>query len=101
MDTRLSSVQPRPSITCSPPYKKVRALRLFDSPATPKTLFEKCSMQTPISQKCSRLFPMDTIKGVPTCFKSDKPAANINPFTPKGMAMTARKRTRSKRSLNG
>ncbi|XP_077289858.1 wee1-like protein kinase [Arctopsyche grandis] len=40
----------------SPPYKRVRALRLFDSPATPKTILQTCSTPTP--NKCrSRLQP--------------------------------------------
>ncbi|XP_016845165.1 wee1-like protein kinase 1-A isoform X1 [Nasonia vitripennis] len=96
--------QPRASsMACSPPYKRVRALRLFDSPATPKTLIEKSAMHTPIPNKCSRLFHPDKPKAVPTCYhnKSDKPSANINPFTPNGMLLTARKRSRSKRSLIG
>jgi len=29
------------------------------------------------------------------------PAANVNPFTPTGMFLTSKKRTRSKRSLDG
>ncbi|XP_012270915.1 wee1-like protein kinase [Orussus abietinus] len=93
----------RISMASSPPYKRVRALRLFDSPTTPKTLMEKSVMHTPIPSKCTRLFPMDKPRATPSCFqsKSDKPAANVNPFTPSGMLLTARKRTRSKRSLNG
>ncbi|KAL0099306.1 hypothetical protein PUN28_020106 [Cardiocondyla obscurior] len=89
---------------CSPPYKRVRALRLFDSPTTPKTLIEKSVLQTPIASKCSRLFNLD--KPRPSKIspsyqnKSEKPAANVNPFTPTGMLITARKRSRSKRSLN-
>ncbi|XP_025156397.1 wee1-like protein kinase isoform X2 [Harpegnathos saltator] len=51
-------------MTSSPPYKRVRALRLYDSPLTPKTLMEKSVIQTPLPSK------------------------------------SARKRTRSKRSLN-
>lgn len=31
------------SISDSPPYKKIRALRLFDAPTTPKTLLQKCA----------------------------------------------------------
>ena len=27
----------------SPPYKRIRALKLFDTPATPKTILEKCT----------------------------------------------------------
>lgn len=40
----------------SPPYKRVRALRLFDSPATPKTILEKCSTPSHHGPR-SRLFP--------------------------------------------
>jgi len=93
------------SMGCSPPYKRVRALRLFDSPTTPKTLIEKSVLQTPIPSRCSRLFNLDKPK--PSKIspgyhnKLEKPAANINPFTPTGMLITARKRSRSKRSLNG
>lgn len=85
----------------SPPYKRVRALRLFDSPATPKTLMEKSVMHTPLPSKCNRLFPCRE-KPRPCSYpnKSEKPAANVNPFTPSGMLLAARKRTRSKRSLN-
>ncbi|KAL6447336.1 hypothetical protein ACFW04_001519 [Cataglyphis niger] len=92
--------------TCSPPYKCVRALRLFDSPTTPKTMIEKnIVMQTPFPSKCARLFFLD--KPRPSKIspnfqnKSDKPVANVNPFTPTGMLITAKKRSRSKRSLNG
>ncbi|XP_072761345.1 wee1-like protein kinase 2 isoform X2 [Anoplolepis gracilipes] len=92
--------------TCSPPYKCVRALRLFDSPTTPKTMIEKSTvMQTPFPSKCTRLFSLD--KPRPSKIspgyqnKSDKPVANVNPFTPTGMLITAKKRSRSKRSLNG
>ncbi|XP_011641526.1 wee1-like protein kinase [Pogonomyrmex barbatus] len=91
--------------SCSPPYKRVRALRLFDSPTTPKTLIEKSVLQTPIPSRCSKLFNLD--KPRPSKIspsyqnKSEKPAANLNPFTPSGMLIAARKRSRSKRSLNG
>lgn len=93
------------SMGCSPPYKRVRALRLFDSPTTPKTLIEKSVLQTPVPSRCSRFFNLD--KPRPSKIspsyqnKSEKPAANVNPFTPTGMLITARKRSRSKRSLNG
>lgn len=93
------------SVGCSPPYKRVRALRLFDSPATPKTLIEKSVLQTPIPSRCSKLFNLDkprSSKISPSYQnKMEKPAANVNPFTPTGMLITARKRSRSKRSLNG
>ncbi|GBP76116.1 Wee1-like protein kinase [Eumeta japonica] len=43
----------------SPPYKRVRALRLFDSPLTPKSMLQKCSTPTQ-HQSRSRLFPSKT-----------------------------------------
>jgi len=88
----------------SPPYKRVRALRLFDSPATPKTLLEKCSLHTPFTPTPrSRLFSkIEKPKGVACAYpKVDKPSANVNPFTPSGMLLMSKKRTRSKRSLVG
>lgn len=106
----------------SPPYKKIRALRLFDSPATPKTLLQKSTADSsgrPASR--SRLFlarqrtQAAASLGTPSpptvvqqskeqqqqqgkC--SVKEVANINPFTPTGMMLSSRKRTRSKRELN-
>ncbi|XP_069684894.1 wee1-like protein kinase isoform X2 [Periplaneta americana] len=89
----------------SPPYKRVRALRLFDSPATPKTLLETCSLiHTPAaSMPRSRLFSrIEKDKGVPSAYlKVEKPSANVNPFTPNGMLLLSKKRSRSKRSLVG
>lgn len=88
----------------SPPYKRVRALRLFDSPATPKTLLEKCSHHTPFTpMPRSRLFSrIEKPKGVACAYpKLDKPSANVNPFTPNGMLLMSKKRTRSKRNLVG
>lgn len=43
------------SITMSPPYRKVRALRLFDSPATPKTIIQKsATTKTPVVSSSSK-----------------------------------------------
>lgn len=85
----------------SPPYKRVRALRLFDAPATPKTIMEKSSMHTPVPVKNTRSYITDKARPVASSYqiKSDKPAANVNPFTPNGMMLTARKRSRSKRTM--
>lgn len=111
----------------SPPYKKIRALRLFDSPATPKTILQKStsvaeSVNRPASR--SRLFPprqrATTVAAassgqVTTCTPSPsqtqqkeakgkcptKEVANINPFTPTEMMLSSRrKRSRSKRELS-
>ncbi|XP_030757239.1 wee1-like protein kinase [Sitophilus oryzae] len=83
-------------ISFSPPYKRVRALRLFDSPLTPKTIIQKSSnCTTPLPR--SRLFG-DKPKPVPSAYaEKDKPAANVNPFTPNGMLLS-KKRPRSVRS---
>ena len=88
----------------SSPYRKVRALRLFKSPATPKTLLEKCSNHTPATPVArSRLFKrFEKPKGVACAYpKLDKQSVNVNPFTPNGMLLMSKKRTRSKRSLVG
>ena len=102
----------------SPPYKKIRALRLFDSPATPKTLLQKSTTESsgrPASR--SRLFLARQRTQVSTSQETQSPplvaqtpkehqqgkcstkeVANINPFTPTGMLLS-RKRTRSKREI--
>ncbi|KAK4012839.1 hypothetical protein OUZ56_025093 [Daphnia magna] len=93
----------------SPPYSGVRALRLFDSPATPKTLLENSSaIMTPVLATPAPRNRMRTLFTMSSTKSSDKkdsmntpPAANVNPFTPTGMLLTSKKRTRSKRSLNG
>ncbi|KAL3271540.1 hypothetical protein HHI36_022017 [Cryptolaemus montrouzieri] len=82
----------------SPPYRRVGALRLFDSPLTPKTIIKQSSNS---SFPRSRLFSSDKPRAVPTAYyKREKPLANVNPFTPDGMLMN-KKRTRSIRSLVG
>lgn len=92
----------------SPPYRKVRALQLFDTPATPKTLIKKSSFenrtitpanshsklirksvlshiggllpQTPNTAERPRSFPVHT-KGTLS--------ANINPFSPSSKSASA------------
>lgn len=79
-----NSRTPAPTkLSFSPPYKRVRALRLFDSPLTPKTIIQKSSSATtPLPR--SRLFG-DKPKAVPSAYaEKEKPAANVNPFTPDG-----------------
>lgn len=87
----------------SPPYRKVRALRLFDTPATPKTLFQKSSLEnrtaTPANSHCKliRKSILSNLGGPPqTPNLADRPkplpvhskgqreslTANINPFSP-------------------
>lgn len=73
---------------CSPPYRRVRALRLFDNPLTPKTILQKSRAPlTPLTPAPrSRLFPiLDKPRAVPAALApSDSPEVNINPFTPTG-----------------
>lgn len=71
------------NLSYSPPYKRVRALRLFDSPLTPKTIIQKSSSATPLPR--SRLFG-DKPRAVASAYakKDQQPAANVNPFTPDG-----------------
>ncbi|XP_050664678.1 wee1-like protein kinase [Leptidea sinapis] len=116
------SASPAPA-PLSPPYKKVRALRLFDSPHTPKSLLQKCSTPSHHPPR-SRLFPpkLNIPSGLPSGSShhlhppSDedsalgslalddledsrynrRPLANINPFTPNGQALNKKKRALSK-----
>lgn len=118
----------------SPPYKKIRALRLFDSPATPKTLLQKCGNTTTNTESPSnsfsgrpgtrsRIFPAGRPgRGGPVTEtqtpssqpgqesetpsqqdtgKQQRQKANINPFTPTGMMLSSRKRSRSRRDMDG
>ncbi|XP_065084148.1 wee1-like protein kinase [Ochlerotatus camptorhynchus] len=106
------NVSPRKQQSISPPYRKVRALRLFDSPATPKTIIQKSTskfMKTlanvPSNDLDSLVKPFDangTIihekpRAVPLHRNYDNliPSANVNPFTPPGMFMRTKKRMRS------
>lgn len=83
----------KPPLTYSPPYKRVRSLRLFDTPVTPKTIYEKSSLSRALLQS-------DCPRPVVAAYKQaqDKPVANTNPFTP-DVLLKIRKRTRSIRNL--
>ncbi|CAG9830932.1 unnamed protein product [Diabrotica balteata] len=92
------SLTPKPKNgSFSPPYKRVRALRLFDSPLTPKTIIQKSACDTPLPR--SRLFgckPKAVVSAYPK--REERPVANVNPFTPNGMLLS-KKRSRSIRSM--
>lgn len=87
----------------SPPYRKVRALRLFDTPATPKTLFKKSSFDNGSSairpntqhSKLIRKSILSNVSGLAPQTPNERPkampihnkaleplSANINPFSP-------------------
>jgi len=87
----------KPPLTYSPPYKRVRALRLFDTPVTPKTIYEKSNP----GLLSRALLQADCPRPIPAAFKQvpEKPVANTNPFTP-DVLLRIRKRTRSTRNLS-
>ncbi|XP_046326181.1 wee1-like protein kinase 1-B [Haliotis cracherodii] len=66
----------------SPPHRRLRALRLFDTPHTPKSLLQKAQKQ---KIKESR-------KKSPS---TEKVEANVNPFTPGNRQSVGTKRNRS------
>ncbi|XP_059616749.1 wee1-like protein kinase [Phlebotomus argentipes] len=124
-------LSPKKDVSMSPPYRKVRALRLFDTPATPKTILKKLSVSEarnaakdpdrsrgeadfmdvlarPIDYHSSstplqldrvrpRVMPLHLHN---LSFDQKRPSANINPFTPDGMLMKTKKRTRFELSEN-
>lgn len=63
-----SEVMSPDSSDLSPPHRKLRALRLFDTPHTPKSLLEQARRRRPTGDK-----PKIAV---------DRPQANVNPFTP-------------------
>ncbi|XP_053696489.1 wee1-like protein kinase [Sabethes cyaneus] len=106
------NVSPRKQPSISPPYRKVRALRLFDSPATPKTIIQKSTSKIlkpfAFANGCAKdgsgVAPMDSKvsicekpRAIPLHRNCENiiPSANVNPFTPPGMFMRTKKRTRS------
>ncbi|XP_055710045.1 wee1-like protein kinase [Phlebotomus papatasi] len=123
-------LSPKKIVSMSPPYRKVRALRLFDTPATPKTILKKLSgsevrnmrkdtdashvevdfmdvLARPIDHSSTPLPGSELVKPrvMPLhmhnmSFDQKRPSANINPFTPDGMLMKTKKRTRLELSEN-
>lgn len=87
---RSSPVQTRSSAiaSVSPPYRKVRALRLFDTPATPKTILQKsrnhlsAAVAADVARKSEieerpRSLPLHS-----RVLDNFQQTANVNPFTP-------------------
>lgn len=81
-------------LAISPPYRKVRALRLFDTPATPKTILQKSSGKCLLNPGGNSLVSGindDEMLFVKTMEKPrpvhlhhiiKQQTANVNPFTP-------------------
>lgn len=62
-----------PSPSSSPPHRGLRALRLFDTPHTPKSLVQKAQRRRITSDKLRKRSELNST-----------PRANVNPFTPIG-----------------
>ncbi|XP_075530447.1 wee1 kinase [Dermacentor variabilis] len=63
----------------TPPYKRIRALRLFGSPQTPKTLLQRA--EAPSTVHVSRQRLSQQVKPVQTA-PTAAALANVNPFSP-------------------
>uniref|UniRef100_A0A1A9W029 Wee1-like protein kinase n=1 Tax=Glossina brevipalpis TaxID=37001 RepID=A0A1A9W029_9MUSC len=92
------------STSISPPYRKVRALRLFDTPATPKTILEKSSVNhlSRVSAGGSPLFLKTSERPLSLPLHNraldnvmQQQTANINPFTPDNLMAHNKKRYRT------
>lgn len=87
------------TMSISPPYRKVRALRLFDTPATPKTILEKSSGKclnhlsavaaADATKRQESLFikTVERPRSLPLHNRAldnvmQQQTANVNPFTP-------------------
>lgn len=100
----------------SPPYRKVRALRLFDTPATPKTIIQKSSVKSfnhltnsegqclserktsNNSNEAKNTCPLEKPKPVPLhnrVLDNSMQSANVNPFTPNSLLAQNKKRCRT------
>ncbi|XP_067625595.1 wee1-like protein kinase [Eurosta solidaginis] len=101
INTRSAAVTSVP-ISVSPPYRKVRALRLFDTPATPKTILQKsrnhlsAAVDADVARKSEigerpRSLPLHN-----RAFENvHQQSANINPFTPDSFLARNKKRCRT------
>ncbi|CAH1250597.1 WEE1 [Branchiostoma lanceolatum] len=76
---------------CSPPHKSMQELRLLDTPRTPKTLLRSLSSSVRRARRItptgpSKLFGLSTSE--PRHRVMERPAANVNPFTPDNNMVT-------------
>ncbi|XP_013102086.2 wee1-like protein kinase [Stomoxys calcitrans] len=100
------------TMSISPPYRKVRALRLFDTPATPKTILEKSSVKclnhlsavaaSDIARRQESLFLKTAERPRPIPLHNraldnimQQQTANVNPFTPDSLLAHNKKRCRT------
>ena len=84
-----------PPTPFTPPHKKFKSLRLYDTPHTPKSLLQKAQRRIVRSSAKPSIDP-DTSKVnlCRTLLDPEGPQTNVNPFTPESPAMKGRKRSR-------
>ncbi|XP_023229195.1 wee1-like protein kinase 2 [Centruroides sculpturatus] len=89
----------------SPPYKPVRALRLFEDPQTPRTLLETSEATSEEFKKRFRSHIAEGIRRNRLKYKNKyrNAEANVNPFTPMGMLLKSSEKRRKNvnYSING
>nr|CAA12274.1 wee1-like kinase [Platynereis dumerilii] len=85
-----------PSFPLTPPHKKLRSLRLYDTPHTPKSLLQKAQRRITRAQRSMTdekfCLNNNSLNGITTangntsangtCASAERPLTNINPFTP-------------------
>ena len=86
---------PVPPTPLTPPHKKLRALRLYDTPHTPKSLLKKAQRRITRANR-SKLQAKDADQSKNrSLLDPDRPQANVNPFTPNNTLLSSGvKRTR-------
>ncbi|XP_068140487.1 wee1-like protein kinase [Drosophila tropicalis] len=95
-----------PDISMSPPCQKVQALRLFSTPATPKTILTQCSNHLSAAAaavNASRREDLVRLTERPRCLPlhnrnmqaHPQDTANVNPFTPDSLLAHNKKRCRT------
>ncbi|XP_064628371.1 wee1-like protein kinase 1-A [Lineus longissimus] len=103
------SVPPSPC-PWTPPHKKLRALRLFDTPHTPKSLLEKARSRTgntanPVRTRTPLFSSMKmesaTKAPVNVSIDAERPQTNVNPFTPNNNSIFSVLQSGAKRSRPG
>ncbi|XP_065357211.1 wee1-like protein kinase [Calliphora vicina] len=111
-DTTTQKSHTPTTMSISPPYRKVRALRLFDTPATPKTILEKSSgkclnhlsavAEADVTKRHESLFikTVERPRSLPLHNRAldnvmQQQTANVNPFTPDSLMAHNKKRCRT------
>ncbi|XP_016987524.1 wee1-like protein kinase [Drosophila rhopaloa] len=89
-------------VSMSPPCQKVRALRLFSTPATPKTILQKSTTQcsnhlsaAAAAVNASRLLERPRSLPLHNRKLPTQDTANVNPFTPDSLLAHNKKRCRT------